>query len=411
MAYLIRNDGERFIIPSYRDVLAGRKPAILKREILLLAENYGTYIYLQKKTPSQYEVAFSNEPGTLLGETVWHFFNRPRDMIYCEAIPNSADAILVIVKGGSVYLDGSFSVDSIPDELVIFQTEENNFEIFLSGDVPISEFPEPGKFSFDTGSVKSFTYLENPIFETLPILKTLQLQPVDMVLQSQGIGVFPYKKLLFVAVLLGLLYGGWLLFMAEKEELPPEITTKADPYKNFYMELQTPDPSLEIQKIANTIINFFSIPGWDMTSLNYTRDFVTARMVSRGMRTNVLLEWAKKNKVNVEVGSNGYSLSKNMMTSTRLPPNSIYNLKEVLSTLIDRMSYILPGNPIKIGQFSNKGKYTEVNLSISFSEITPTTLILLGEQFKKLPLVLSSVTINVTNNNLSGSIELKALGT
>jgi hypothetical protein len=129
------------------------------------------------------------------------------------------------------------------------------------------------------------------------------------------------------------------------------------------------------------------------------------------MRTNVLLEWAKKNKVNVEVGSNGYSLSKNMMTSTRLPPNSIYNLKEVLSTLIDRMSYILPGNPIKIGQFSNKGKYTEVNLSISFSEITPTTLILLGEQFKKLPLVLSSVTINVTNNNLSGSIELKALGT
>src|SRR5579862_3627590 len=156
MPYITREDGERFIIPTYRDVLSAKKPSLLKKEILLLAANYGEYITLQKKGNFQYEVAFSPEAGNLLGETVWHFFKRPRDLIYCEEIPNTTDVILVIVKSGSVYLDGSFPADSVPEELIVFQTQQNNFEIYTYGDVPISETAEPGKFAFDTTSVKSF---------------------------------------------------------------------------------------------------------------------------------------------------------------------------------------------------------------------------------------------------------------
>src|SRR5690348_12369046 len=101
MPYITREDGERFIIPSYRDVLSAQKPGLLKKEILLLSETYGQYITLQKKSSTQYEVTFSHEPGVLLGETIWHYFKRPSDLIYCEAIPNTAEAILVIVKSGS----------------------------------------------------------------------------------------------------------------------------------------------------------------------------------------------------------------------------------------------------------------------------------------------------------------------
>src|SRR3990167_80168 len=138
MPYITREDGERFIIPSYRDVLSVKKQSLLRREVLLLASNYGEYATLQRKNADQYEVAFSPDPGYLLGETVWHYFKRPRDLIYCEAIPNTAEAILVIVKGGSVYLEGSFPIDTIPEELVIFQTQQNNFEIYIHGNVPIS---------------------------------------------------------------------------------------------------------------------------------------------------------------------------------------------------------------------------------------------------------------------------------
>src|SRR3990167_1150336 len=102
MAYITREDGERFVIPSYRDVLSAKKPSLLKKEVLLLSSNYGEYVALQRKNIQQYEAAFSPDPGYLLGETVWHYFKRPIDLIYCEAIPNTNHAILVIVKGGSV---------------------------------------------------------------------------------------------------------------------------------------------------------------------------------------------------------------------------------------------------------------------------------------------------------------------
>ncbi len=86
MPYITREDGEHFVIPSYRDVLTAKQKSQLKREILALSQNYGEYITLQRKGASQYEVAFSPDTGYLLGESVWHYFNRPMDMIYCEVV-------------------------------------------------------------------------------------------------------------------------------------------------------------------------------------------------------------------------------------------------------------------------------------------------------------------------------------
>src|SRR6185436_11059386 len=118
----------------------------------------------------------SQESGYLLGESIWHYFKRPFDLIYCEAIPGTTEAILVIVKAGSVYLDGSFPVDSIPEELLVFRTQQNNFYIYIQGNVPISERPSPEKFSLDPSSVRSFKVLDTPVFPTLPLVKTFQLQ-------------------------------------------------------------------------------------------------------------------------------------------------------------------------------------------------------------------------------------------
>src|SRR5581483_6511953 len=105
-----------------------------------------------------------------------------------EAIPNTSEAILVIVKSGSVYLDGSFSIESIAEELVVFRTQQNNFEIYTYGDVPISQSSEEGKFTLDPSSVHSFQVLDKPVFPTLPLLKSCQLQLVNVALKNQGIG-------------------------------------------------------------------------------------------------------------------------------------------------------------------------------------------------------------------------------
>src|SRR5665213_2262909 len=104
MPHITREDGEHFVTPSYRDILSAKKASLLKKEILLLSSNYGNFITLHRKNADQFEAAFSNEPGNLLGETVWYYFKRPNDLIYCEAISGTSEAILVIVKNGSVWL-------------------------------------------------------------------------------------------------------------------------------------------------------------------------------------------------------------------------------------------------------------------------------------------------------------------
>jgi len=413
MPYITREDGERFIIPSYRDVLSIKKTSLLKREILLLASSYGEYIALQKKNADQYEIAFSPDSGALLGETVWHYFKRPQDLIYCEAIPNTSEAILVIVKSGGVYLDGSFPIDSIPEELVIFQTQHNQFDIYLYGDVPISQVPAEGKFSFDARSIKSFSILDKPVFPTLPIVKAFQLQLVDVVLKAQGIGVLPVKQISVIILIISLLWMGWTYISTHKKQImiPQVFVNVVSPYQVYMNKLASPNPATEIHQIVNDIALSFTVPGWHPDAFTYTSDkVIKASVKSLGARTNVLYNWAKQNNIKIELHSDGFYLTAALVVKDRLAPTAIYKLDDVIANLIDRLSYIIPGNPLVIGAYIDKGKYFETQLTISFDNLSPTMLNAIGQQLKTLPLILSSMNITVTNGNLSGSIVLIALG-
>ena len=415
MPYITREDGERFIIPSYRDVLSIKKSNLLKREILLLASSYGEYIALQKKNVDQYEIAFSPDSGALLGETVWHYFKRPRDLIYCEAIPNTTEAILVIVKSGSVYLDGSFPIDSIPEELVIFQTQHNQFDIYLYGDVPISQVPAEGKFSFGASSIMSFNILDKPVFPTLPIVKSFQLQLVDVVLKAQGIGVLPVKKISVIILIIFLLWMSWTYISTHKKQIiiPQVFVSVVSPYQVYMNKLASPNPATIIHQMVNNIALLFTIPGWYPDTFIYNSDKdkgFKASVKSLGARTNVLYNWAKKNNVKIELQTNGFYLTAALVVRDRLAPTVIYKLDDVIANLIDRLSYIIPGNPLAIGAYVDKGKYLETQLTIKFNNLSPTMLNAIGQQLKTLPLVLSSIDATVSKGNLSGSIILIALG-
>ncbi|MHB1948372.1 MAG: hypothetical protein ACYCQI_09690 [Gammaproteobacteria bacterium] len=410
MAYITREDGERFIIPSYRDVLSAKKEALLKREVVLLSQNYGEYITLQRKNVNQYEVAFSPEPGYLLGESVWSYFKRPQDLIYCEAIPNTFEAILVIVKAGIVYLDGSFPLDSIPDELVIFRTQQNNFEIYIYGDVPISKMPEEGKFAFDTTSVKSFNVLDKPVFPTLPVNKAFQLQLVSTVLKSRGIGMLPIKKILFVVVLLGLLWMAYIYISTHKKELPEVFINVSNPYQTYINALTSPDPAEEIKWFAAFTDRLFTIPGWVPNSIDFNGTSIVVSVRSLGARTNLLTAWANANNVNVAIGATGINLIVNTGFTNRRPPTSYSKLDSVVAALIDSMSYVIPGNNLDVAEPVNKGKYAERQITITFSDISTTTFDLIGRQLRNLPLILTKMSINIGNGRLSGTIVLKALG-
>lgn len=410
MPYIIREDGERFIIPSYRDVLSAKKPNLLRKEILLLSSNYGEYITLQRKNVDQYEAAFSPDPGYLLGESVWHYFKRPLDLIYCEAIPNTTEAILVIVKAGSVYLDGSFPIDSIPDELVAFKTQQNNFDIYIYGDIPISQQPEEGKFSLDTSSVKSFTVLSAPVFPTLPSIKTFQLRLVDAVLKAQGIGAVPVKRIVLSVIFLALLWGFFVYFTGQKKELPRAIVGVVNPYQIYVGTLTSPAPMQELKQVTRQIALLYTIPGWQPSAINYSAGKLEAQVKSSGIRTSVLFQWAAKNGASLKILPNGIYLGLRTQLYNRPSPRTISPLQQVIAELLDRIAYVLPGNHLKLGASIDRGSFSEAEVTLSFTGLTLNTLDLIAEQLKDLPLILSKVDIDTDHGNLSGSLIFQALG-
>lgn len=409
MPYITREDGEHFVIPSYRDVLSAKQKSVLKKDIFVLSQSYGEYITLQKKGPSQYEVAFSPDTGYLLGESIWHQFKRPLDMIYCEAIPNTTEAILVIVKAGSVYLDGSFPLDSIPEELIIFLTQQNNFEIYIYGDVPISQTPEPDKFSFDSNSVKSFTILDKPVFATLPLLKIYQLQPVEYVLKVHGIGVFPTKQLLMGFAVVALAWMLWS-YLSKEKVVVAEAQPEVNPYQIYNATLASPEPSQEISQFVEAAKLFFAMPGWEPVHFEYALGVLTVSVQSSGGTTQDLFQWATDHNSTVNIEQNGISVIVHMNFPNRPLPKTIYPIKEVLGTLVDRVALVYPGNNLKLDAFDNKGMFTDVNITITVSNVSPAVVALIGNQLKDLPLALHTIAIDVNNGNLTGNIIIHALG-
>lgn len=411
MAYITREDGERFIIPSYRDVLSAKKESLLRREVLLLSQNYGEYIALQRKNVNQYEVAFSPDPGYLLGESVWSYFKRPQDLIYCEAIPNTFEAVLVIVKNSIVYLDGSFPLDSIAEELVIFRTQQNNFNIFIYGDVPISQTPEEGKFAFDGSSVKSFTVLDKPVFPTLPVVKAFQLQPVNTVLKSRNLGQLPIKKILLAIVLLGIIWMAYTYISTHKKELPVSFINVSNPFQGYINILTSPDPAEEVHWIANFINQLYTIPGWLPDAVDFNGNQIRVSVRSMGARTDLLTAWANANRIGIDITTKGINLTLNTGFMNRYSPRTYSKLDSVVTNIVDAMSYIIPGNNIAVTNAINRGQYSERDITINFTDVTTTTLDLISRQLKNLPLVLTKMSIKISNGRLTGSIALKALGT
>jgi hypothetical protein len=410
MPHIIREDGERFVIPSYRDVISAKKTALLKKEILLLSASHGEYTCLHKKNIEQYEVAFSPEPGFLLGETAWSYFKRPLDLIYCEAIPNTSEAILVIVKGGSVYLDGSFPLDAIAEELVIFRTQQNNFDIYIYGDVPISEAIAEDKFTLHSSSVKSFNILPEPVFPTLPTIKRFQLQKLDIALKAQGIGVFPFTPIIATLVILGLGWMAWDYLRLHEKQIPSFVTNVVNPYQLYLDSLSTPEPADEISEVVNKFLLISTVPGWYPDTIEYNSPKFSAHMKSSGVRTDVLFDWAKANDMAINLEQTGFYLAATQSLPNRQPPVGIHSTKEVIATILDRLSYILPGNKLAMGAATDRGRFMETLLTINFTNISPTTLSLLAQQLKDLPLGAPQVKIKMENGSLTGTISLKALG-
>lgn len=412
MAFITREDGVNFVIPSYREVLTAKQKSAIKSEVETLSESYGEYITMQEKGDDKYEVAFSTDIGYLLGETVWYFFDRPADLIYCENVPGKDEAILVIVKDGSVYLDGRFALESIPEELITLLTQQNNFDIYIYGDVPISEMPTDGKFSFEASSVKSFNVLTEPAFASLPLLKPYHLEPVRDVLKAHGVGVLPLKQL---GIVLAVGVVGWIGYnIATREaEKPQEVVMEPNPFEGYVNSLNSPSPNEILVELFNKVSRLYSITGWRPKEINYGVGSVEAKMQSTGGTVQGLLDWCNQNDGRFNIKPTGIFVSQAVAPPNRAKPKWIYPIKDTMATLLDNIIKVYPkadksGVSIQINKVT--GPYTSYKVSVTLANVTPSILLLFSNQLGDLPITLDSVKFSTEKVFMNGSITLTAMG-
>jgi hypothetical protein len=413
MPILKRDDGIQFAIHAYRELLEPRKTSLLRNEVRMLAQNHGEYVRLFTQPSGQIEAVFSRDPGFLLGEAIWQHFSKPSDLIYCEALPEGHFAIVVVVRGGSVYLDTKIPYSNIPDEFASLVTGANRYDIYVYGDVPVSPKKERGKFSFDATQVKSFTRLEQSVFKNLVVDENLQLQPLEFALRAQKIGKkFPITWLVSIIIFFALV--GWLhhYLSVPKVAPPPSATTQqqVDPFAGYKTALSTPAPEKQIAELASDITTTYMMPGWETTGVTFAGSAYTIRVISIGGPIAALNEWARSHNMNMSIDSQGATLTMTSNLQNRDLPTTIYPLRQVLYTVIDRIDQVLAIPSVTLGTQTFTPGYQAAPITVQFSDISPSVLTLIGRQVADLPIQLNTAQITISHGLLSGSLQLTILG-
>lgn len=415
MPILKRDDGLQFAIHAYRELLEPAKLSYLKNEIRNLAQSHGEYVRLFQQPHGQIEAVFSRDPGFLLGEAVWQYFGKPTDLVYCEALPDGHYAIVVIVRGGSVYLDSKIPFNNIPDEFTSLVAGNIQYDIYLYGDVPISETLEVGKFVFDPSNIKSFTQLDKPVFKNLQVDDSLQLQPLEFALRAQKVGKRYNSLIILFFIGLLLATGIWYHFFHRQTPPPQAVVTPqpqapVDPYQGYKAALMTPAPEKQFDEIAATIALAFGIPGWQPTKVTFRNTKYTIQLSSLGGSVIVLNQWAKEHSVNMSLSAQGAFLSLRSHLNNRAVPSTISRLQQVIDVVIDRIDKVTPQHSIMLGNATATGSYKTMSITLQFNGISPGVLTLIGRQFAQLPAQLNSAQINISNGILSGTAQLTVLG-
>jgi hypothetical protein len=458
MPILLREDGVQFATQAYRETLTSiNKTASLRKSIYALSQMHGHYVRLLQLNDDQFEIIFSQEPGYLLGETIWHFYHRPDDMIYCEALPEGEEALLVIVNSGKVLFDGKLPIANIIEQLTRLTKADAHYDVYIYGNLPIAQAENKPGFVFDKKIIESFNQLTEPLFPKLPVTESLQLFPLDAALKEYHLGQPRYVSLIGV-VLLALIaasISGYLWYT--KDYLPQLVSNDAialqsqqalHTSQHIMQESQrlmqtaqqiikatqkTNQDSIAPQqfKFISAMINdALNLPGWMPDHITFDNANARLQMHYWGGTTNSLLDWADNRNMQTTFVPTGAILSLSFINQTInssiinsengsspdinqqviLDANNQMDTNRVVADVIDRMAQVLADRAVVINSVVNQQAQNAVNLTISFHDIAPDVLMLIGAKLADLPVHLISGAADVNNGLLSGNIQLSVIG-
>jgi hypothetical protein len=414
MATLRRDDGVQFIIRPYREIFSPDRTSILKRRITNLAHKQGENVRVSKLDDGRLGVACSREPGFLLGETVWIYLNKPANLIYCEALADERrQALLVVIKNGVVFLDAKVSFTNLIDEFISLSINNDKYDIYVYGDVPLAETEEGGRYAFDAKNVTSFNKLDEPLLPKLPIYEETQLQPLGLALTSPYLGKSKLWPIILGSILVIVIVMAWHIYKAVPEvptiKLPRAVPMIA-PYEQYYKALETPAPQDQIAGMIIVTQMAHNFPGWKLNNISYDGTNYILQFTINGGSIVQAQAWAKQNNVDLELQENGVTLTIPSNLKNRSQFKVIYPLEQVIGLLVDNINRILAGKNVTFSDITTHDHYKEATVTINFSNTYPGMLTLVGEALDKLPVAITAINLKPGKNLFSGTITLKVLG-
>ncbi len=414
MVQLTRYDDVEFVVLTYRELLTAATPSMLKREVQLLASENGQHVKCFAREQGV-EAIFSKDSGYLLAESVWDQLGQPDNLIYCEELPGGTNAVLVVIRGGTVFLDTEVTMRALMDELTGLTLGSTAYKIKLFGDLPIGD--GSSQFQFPEQNVGDLEHLAASIFLQLKPKEEYALGTVKQAFASLGYTGIALKKLTIIVAALAVL--GFIIWHVMKPVAappPPPVVEgppppPLDPYAAFKQALMTPAPDTILENLIQTLKDAYTVPGWMPQSLALSGTTATVTLTKEGGNAGILLAWKRNHPdVLLSINSGQAILTYTLQLTPRTTPEVIYKLPDLLANFYDEINVKFPGSTVSIGSITKQDHYQQSSISISFSQQSPDSLSVLVDVLKGLPVVLNTATMSVSAGLISGQLSIQLIG-
>jgi len=412
MPILLRDDGAQFVMQAYRELFCEKKKSQLAKEIRFLSEQQGAYIRLFRRDQHQYEVVFSKEPGYLFGETIWYFFDKPDNLIFCEALPDSAQILLVVVQLGSVSIDKQILGAALQSELLPFMTSDLRYQIIISGNVPLRETAQFGTFCFPENLVASFLTLDEPLFPRLQPLKQLQLQPLSLALESESLN-FGFSSLVILFVTITVLGAGWWVLSSKPvafSSVEEASSSTLQSCRHYFKVLSTPEPKEQLLEMIHVLETLYALPGWRVSQLTYRQQHYQVDLILEGGLLAEVVKRARQQHYELQL----FNQQVRLRFPTTIPGHvklwKVNALDPLVTELVDRLHRLLQQNAVHFGITHRDGVAEKLSVIISLESVPPGMLDLLGRELEGLPVQLVSARLHFNSGLLSGHVQLSLWG-
>ena len=420
MADLISSDGIPYSLRPYRDTVTFTSRRELLKHIEREVSKYGDYCHVRPR-PSVgkgvFDIAISNTPGYLLGDAVYQYFNKPKDLIWCEETTNAnvdestgineKCVAVVVIRDGRIELDANVPAMAVSSDIgSAIQQSSNPMTVYVHGDVPIVSPSHEAKITdvvIEESMVDQFIQLDEPVFPKLPCTESIRLKPSNLAIKDSGLSspapVFiAGATLVLLSTVAGFLY-----------EPPNNKVVINDPFKEYRQALTSPAPAIILADIYKQCIEAISIPGFTPSLFEITTHSLKVTFPIGDGEPASLIRYAATQKGALTIEGRHIFIVIPLNSMPRSKPQNIANTIDVVSEILSVTS-INSKLKAKVGSTTNHGSYRQASMSFSADKASFLDLVFLAKSLDGLPLTLSPSTVKFDGSALSGQLNFNVYG-